>query len=160
MSDEKVQKRQLQYLVTPLIIGGTAGSIVKTLLAPLERVKLLLQTQDSNAKIIASGRKYKGIVDCFTRVVAEEGPKELWRGNWANVIRYFPTQALNFACNDFYKKTFCPYNPNTDFWKFFAGNLVSGGAAGASAGSTDGWRVTGPRLMRYTPMSPMCRSER
>jgi len=51
----------------------------------------------------------------------------------ANVIRYFPTQALNFAFKDTYKKVFCPYNPKTDPWKFFAGNMASGGAAGATS---------------------------
>lgn len=40
---------------------------------------------------------YKGIGDCFGRVIKEEGMGSLWRGNTANVIRYFPTQALNFA---------------------------------------------------------------
>lgn len=29
-----------------------------------------------------------------------------WRGNLANVIRYFPTQALNFAFKDKYKQLF------------------------------------------------------
>lgn len=51
----------------------------------------------------------------------------------ANVIRYFPTQALNFACKDFYKKTLCPYNPKTEPGKFFIGNCASGGAAGATS---------------------------
>ena len=51
----------------------------------------------------------------------------------ANVIRYFPTQALNFACKDHYKKIFCPYNPKTDPGKFFVGNCASGGAAGATS---------------------------
>ena len=40
---------------------------------------------------------YKGIVDCFARTYKDEGLLSLWRGNTANVIRYFPTQALNFA---------------------------------------------------------------
>ena len=40
---------------------------------------------------------YKGIVDCFSRTYRDEGLVSLWRGNTANVIRYFPTQALNFA---------------------------------------------------------------
>merc|ERR1719213_731836 len=57
----------------------------------------------------------------------------LWRGNAANVVRYFPTQALNFACKDFYKKTLNPYNPKTEPVKFFAGNMASGGAAGATS---------------------------
>lgn len=115
------------------LMGGLSAAISKTAAAPIERVKLILQTQDSNPKIIASGKKYNGIADCFKRVIKEEGPKELWRGNAANVIRYFPTQALNFSFKDFYKRTFCPYNSKTDPWKFFFGNLASGGAAGASS---------------------------
>ncbi len=35
------------------------------------------------------------------------------RGNLANIIRYFPTQALNFAFKDTYKEIFCPYDPKT-----------------------------------------------
>jgi solute carrier family 25 (adenine nucleotide translocator) protein 4/5/6/31 len=51
----------------------------------------------------------------------------------ANVIRYFPTQALNFAFKDYFKRTF-GYNKDRDgYWKWFAGNLASGGAAGASS---------------------------
>jgi solute carrier family 25 (adenine nucleotide translocator) protein 4/5/6/31 len=40
---------------------------------------------------------YKGVSDAFGRTYREEGLVSLWRGNTANVIRYFPTQALNFA---------------------------------------------------------------
>jgi solute carrier family 25 (mitochondrial adenine nucleotide translocator), member 4/5/6/31 len=61
--------------------------------APIERVKLLLQTQDANPRI-ASGEipRYTGVINCFTRVTAEQGIASFWRGNLANVIRYFPTQ--------------------------------------------------------------------
>jgi len=113
-------------------LGGVSAAISKTAVAPIERVKLLLQTQDANAKITGD-KKYKGIVDVFVRVPKEEGFSAFWRGNLANVIRYFPTQALNFAFKDTYKKVFCPFNPKTDFWKFFLGNLASGGAAGATS---------------------------
>lgn len=34
-----------------LAAGGTAGGVSKTVVAPIERVKLLLQTQDSNPRI-------------------------------------------------------------------------------------------------------------
>jgi solute carrier family 25 (adenine nucleotide translocator) protein 4/5/6/31 len=114
------------------LLGGVSAAISKTAVAPIERVKLLLQTQDANTKITGAN-KYKGIVDVFVRVPKEEGFSAFWRGNLANVIRYFPTQALNFAFKDTYKKIFCPFNPNTDFWKFFMGNLASGGAAGATS---------------------------
>lgn len=114
-----------------LAAGGTAGGISKTVVAPIERVKLILQTQDASTQITKETR-YKGIFDVLRRVPAEQGAASLWRGNLANVIRYFPTQALNFAFKDRYKKVFVRHNPKTDFWKFFAGNLASGGAAGAT----------------------------
>jgi solute carrier family 25 (adenine nucleotide translocator) protein 4/5/6/31 len=114
------------------VLGGVSAAVSKTAVAPIERIKLLLQTQDANAKITGD-KKYKGIVDCMVRVPKEEGVSAFWRGNLANVIRYFPTQALNFAFKDTYKKVFCPYNPKTDVWKFFFGNLASGGAAGATS---------------------------
>ena len=40
------------------ILGGTAGAIAKTIAAPIERVKLLLQTQANNPKL--SERPYTG----------------------------------------------------------------------------------------------------
>jgi solute carrier family 25 (adenine nucleotide translocator) protein 4/5/6/31 len=79
--------------------GGLAGIIAKTATAPIERVKLLLQTEHENTKLKT---KYLGIADCFKRCIKEEGVLSLWRGNGVNVIRYFPTQALNFSTKDFY----------------------------------------------------------
>src|SRR5688572_8094879 len=101
-----------------LIAGGTAGGISKTVVAPIERVKLILQTQDASTQITKETR-YKGIFDAFRRIPAEQGLASLWRGNLANVIRYFPTQALNFAFKDKYKRLFVRHSPKTDFWKFF-----------------------------------------
>lgn len=73
-------------------------------------------------------------MDVLVRVPKEQGVAALWRGNLANVIRYFPTQALNFAFKDTYKKLFLEgVDKKKDFWKFFAGNLASGGAAGATS---------------------------
>ncbi len=114
------------------LIGGVSAAVSKTVVAPIERVKLLLQVQDAN-KNIAVDQRYKGINDCFSRVMKEQGFQAFWRGNAANVIRYFPTQALNFSCKDFYKKTLCPYNPKVEPMKFFLGNCASGGAAGATS---------------------------
>jgi hypothetical protein len=41
--------------------------------------------------------RYTGIVNCFSRVSSEQGFNSFWRGNTANIVRYFPTQAFNFA---------------------------------------------------------------
>lgn len=74
------------------------------------------------------------MIDCFRRIPQEQGFSAFWRGNLANVIRYFPTQALNFAFKDIYKSMFLEgVNKNTQFWRYFAGNLASGGAAGATS---------------------------
>lgn len=75
-----------------------------------------------------------GIIDCFVRIPKEQGFAAFWRGNLANVIRYFPTQALNFAFKDVYKQVFLGgVDQKTQFWRYFFGNLGSGGAAGATS---------------------------
>jgi len=94
-------------------------------------VKLLLQVQDASKTI---EKKYTGIIDVFVRVPKEQGFLALWRGNLANVIRYFPTQALNFAFKDTYKNMFMKgVDKKKDPWKFLFANLASGGAAGATS---------------------------
>ena len=82
--------------ILDFVAGGISAAVSKTVVAPLERVKMLLQIQDAH-KGIAADQKYKGVVDCFVRVNKEQGFLSFWRGNVVNVIRYFPTQALNFA---------------------------------------------------------------
>jgi len=115
------------------IAGGVSAAISKTAVAPIERVKLLLQVQHVS-KQIAVDQRYKGIIDCFVRIPKEQGFLAFWRGNLANVIRYFPTQALNFAFKDKYKQVFLGgVDKNQQFWRYFLGNLASGGAAGATS---------------------------
>lgn len=116
------------------LAGGVSAAISKTAVAPIERVKMLIQTQDSIPDI-KSGKvpRYTGIINCFTRVIAEQGATSLWRGNLANVVRYFPTQAFNFAFKDYFKNLFPKYDQNKEFFKFFGANMASGGLAGASS---------------------------
>jgi len=125
------EKKKKSFMMN-FLAGGISAAVSKTIVAPIERVKLLLQVQYANPNI-PKEQQYAGIGDCFSRVTAEQGYMALWRGNLANVIRYFPTQALNFACKDTYKKWLCPYNPKTEPVKFFMGNMASGGAAGATS---------------------------
>jgi len=114
--------------------GGISGAIAKTATAPIERVKLIIQTQDANP-LIKSGKvaRYTGIGNCFTRVYQEQGLGAFWRGNFTNVIRYFPTQAFNFAFKDTIKGFFPKYSSKTEFGMFFLTNMASGGLAGAGS---------------------------
>jgi len=116
------------------LAGGTSGAVAKTCTAPIERVKLLIQTQDANPKIISGEvKRYSGIVDCFTRVSKEQGMAAFWRGNFTNIIRYFPTQAFNFAFKDGIKAMFPKVDKNKQFAQFFLINMASGGLAGAGS---------------------------
>jgi len=116
------------------LAGGTSGAVAKTCTAPIERVKLIIQTQDANPRILSGEvKRYTGIVNCFSRVGSEQGIAAFWRGNLTNVIRYFPTQAFNFAFKDTIKTIFPRYNKNTEFGMFFLTNMASGGLAGAGS---------------------------
>merc|ERR1712227_399026 len=91
----------------------------------------MVQNQDEMIKAGRLATPYNGVMDCFRRTVADEGMTPLWRGNTANVIRYFPTQALNFAFKDYFKRMFNKSKDRDGYAIWFVSNLASGGAAGA-----------------------------
>lgn len=127
------KKQDPMSFAKDFLAGGISAAVSKTAVAPIERVKLILQVQAANKQVVA-GQEYKGIIDCFVRIPKEQGFSAFWRGNLANVIRYFPTQALNFAFKDVYKQVFLGgVDQKTQFWRYFFGNLGSGGAAGATS---------------------------
>lgn len=118
------------------LAGGVAGCVAKTATAPIERVKLLLQTQGANTRVLSGEvRRFNGIGNTFSRVIAEQGVHTLWRGNVANCIRFFPTQAFNFAFKDAIKRRFpkLPGKSRRILWRNMAGNMAAGGVAGAGS---------------------------
>ena len=88
------------------LMSGVSAVVSKTAAAPIERVMLFIQNQDGMIKTSRLSKPYKGIGDCFKRTMKDVGFVSLWRGNTANIIRYFPTQALNFAFKDYFKRLF------------------------------------------------------
>ncbi|OWF39377.1 ADP,ATP carrier protein 1, mitochondrial-like [Mizuhopecten yessoensis] len=111
-------------------LSGAAAVISKTAAAPIERIKLLVQNQEEMLKSGRLSEPYKGIIDCTVKTYKNEGFLPFWRGNLANCIRYFPTQALNFAFKDKIKIMFKA--SKTDAYAVqFAKNIASGGVAGA-----------------------------
>jgi len=111
-------------------LSGAAAVISKTAAAPIERVKLMVQNQD---EMLKSGRltvPYTGVLDCTKRILSEEGVVPFWRGNLANCLRYFPTQALNFAFKDKIKAQFKPTKQDGGMLRL-SKNVASGGIAGA-----------------------------
>jgi len=115
------------------MIGGVAAGFSKTVAAPIERIKLLIQNEGELIKQGKLAEPYKGLGDCFSKTVQAEGMGALWRGNMANVYRYFPTQALNFAFKDTFKKMFNFKKEKDGYFIWFCGNMASGGMAGAAS---------------------------
>lgn len=85
-------EKNVKGFMIDFLMGGVSAAVSKTAAAPIERVKLLMQNQDELLKAGRLSKPYKGISDCFGRTIRDEGVLALWRGNYANVIRYFPTQ--------------------------------------------------------------------
>ncbi|GLG98386.1 ADP,ATP carrier protein [Gryllus bimaculatus] len=91
------------------ILAGTAGTFVRTVTCPIERVKIIIQTQDLSPQFRELGiHPYKGFWDCFNRVRQEQGLLSYWRGNFANMVRYLPSVAFSFAFNDLFKEYIAP----------------------------------------------------
>jgi len=133
-SEETMVKSESEYerFSKDFIMGGAAAIISKTAVAPIERVKLLLQNQSEMIKRGNLKTPYLGLSNTFNRVFAEEGLLAFWRGHQANVIRYFPTQAFNFAFKGYFKTIFGFSRDKDGYIKWFAGNVASGSAAGAT----------------------------
>ena len=94
------------------IISGILAVIFRTVTAPVERVKLILQTQASSHQIGHAKRSaYSGILNALVRIPKEQGFASLWRGNLLNICRYFPAQAINFSFYNLYYEMFQKVRP-------------------------------------------------
>jgi len=93
MSSEKTENsKHGKHFALNFIMGGISAGISKTVVAPLERIKIVLQTQDANEKIRSGeAKKYKGVFGGIRNIYQNEGLISLWRGNFVNVLRYIPT---------------------------------------------------------------------
>ena len=105
-----------------LVAGGTAGAVSRTLVSPLERVKLLFQMQGIPPR-------FSSTAQCIRLIWREDGLYGYFRGNLANVVRITPTSAFQFCFYDLYKRLFFPHthqlHPLQRLW--------AGGLAGSTA---------------------------
>ncbi|PYH97775.1 solute carrier family 25 member 42 [Aspergillus ellipticus CBS 707.79] len=121
----KVTSRIAEPVVAAFIAGGVAGAVSRTIVSPLERLKILLQIQ-------SVGRdEYKlSIRKALVKIGKEEGWKGFMRGNGTNCIRIIPYSAVQFGSYNFYKK-FAESSPNGELSPLR--RLVCGGAAGITS---------------------------
>lgn len=87
------------------IAGAFAGASSKTLFAPMDRLKLIVQLRGSISQVGNLQRQnYDGPVKAFRAIIKEEGFLALWRGNLSTVLIQAGTTGLNFMFMDIYKK--------------------------------------------------------
>ena len=109
--------------MTIFLSGATSGLISRTMTAPADRVKVMLQAStSSNASI-------KSVVG---DVLKEGGGiKGFWKGNGTNVIKIMPESAVKFYANDFFKSLIIKDQDNVQPHE----RLLAGSMAGVTAQS-------------------------
>eukprot|EP01084_Bolivina_argentea_P082519 149409_1 len=123
------QSKQSLSAMENFILSGIAAVTSKTAAAPLERIKLLIQNEMEIIKSERLTTTYASPMDCFKKILHEEGVLSLWRGNLANCLRYLPSQALNFMFKESIKKQFKISNNDSSLTKLYK-NTSSGAIAG------------------------------
>ncbi|CZS96275.1 probable ADP,ATP carrier protein [Rhynchosporium agropyri] len=91
---KKPHKQSFDYIWRTGVAGGLAGSAAKTLVAPLDRVKILFQA--SNPQFAKYTGSWFGVVTAMRDIYADEGPRGLFRGHSATILRIFPYAAIKF----------------------------------------------------------------
>ncbi|KAA1475154.1 mitochondrial carrier [Dentipellis sp. KUC8613] len=91
-------------VTTYFIAGGVAGAASRTVVSPLERLKIIQQVQPAGEG--AADRQYKGVWRSLVRMWREEGFQGYMRGNGINCVRIIPYSAVQFTTYEQLKKWF------------------------------------------------------
>ncbi|OAY56392.1 mitochondrial adenine nucleotide transporter ADNT1 [Manihot esculenta] len=86
----KAPSYALQSICKSLIAGGVAGGVSRTAVAPLERLKILLQVQNPHSI------KYNGTIQGLKYIWKTEGFRGMFKGNGTNCARIIPNSAVKF----------------------------------------------------------------
>jgi solute carrier family 25 phosphate transporter 23/24/25/41 len=99
----KFQDTISQPVIAAFCAGGVAGAVSRTVVSPLERLKILMQVQ-------SAGRDaYKlSVGQALKKMWVEEGWRGFMRGNGTNCIRIVPYSAVQFSSYNFYKRVRFP----------------------------------------------------
>ncbi|XWS38258.1 hypothetical protein CRYUN_Cryun19dG0115900 [Craigia yunnanensis] len=73
-----------------LVAGGVAGGVSRSAVAPLERLKILLQVQNPHSI------KYNGTIQGLKYIWKTEGFRGMFKGNGTNCVRIIPNSAVKF----------------------------------------------------------------
>ncbi|XP_022951724.1 mitochondrial carrier protein CoAc1-like [Cucurbita moschata] len=128
--DGSSAKREVSFIdslpvyVKELIAGGAAGGFAKTAVAPLERIKILLQTR-------TEGFQSLGVFQSLRKVLKHEGVRGFYKGNGASVVRIIPYAALHFMAYEQYRCWILNNYPSLGTGAHI--DLLAGSVAGGTA---------------------------
>ncbi|GMY30492.1 mitochondrial adenine nucleotide transporter ADNT1-like [Fagus crenata] len=86
----KAPSHALLSICKSLVAGGVAGGVSRSAVAPLERLKILLQVQNSHSV------KYNGTIQGLKYIWNTEGFRGMFKGNGTNCARIVPNSAVKF----------------------------------------------------------------
>ncbi|KAJ5497348.1 hypothetical protein N7463_009335 [Penicillium fimorum] len=125
--DNKIQKRSLDYVMRSGIAGGLAGCAAKTVVAPLDRVKILFQA--SNPQFAKYTGSWTGLAAAIRDIKRTEGFRGLYKGHSVTLLRIFPYAAIKFLA---YEQIRAVIIPSSEYETPFR-RLVSGSLAGVTS---------------------------
>jgi solute carrier family 25 (adenine nucleotide translocator) protein 4/5/6/31 len=133
MSEQKKEVVKLGFF-EDFLLSGLSAVTSKTIAAPIERIKMVKQSEDHMVKKGTLERPFTGIGDCARWIQRNEGFFAFWRSNFTNCLRYFPTQALNFSFKGQIKQVPALKVAKDDAYALkLAKNITSGGLAGGGS---------------------------
>jgi solute carrier family 25 protein 16 len=92
--DKAIDKRSLDYVLRSGIAGGLAGCAAKTVVGPLDRVKILFQA--SNPQYAKYSGTWFGFARAMRDIYSVDGSRGLFRGHSATLLRIFPYAGIKF----------------------------------------------------------------
>lgn len=98
-ASQKFREALAQPVVASFIAGGVAGAVSRTVVSPLERLKILFQVQSVGRE------EYKmSVPKALAKMWREEGWRGFMAGNGTNCIRIVPYSAVQFSAYNVYKR--------------------------------------------------------
>ncbi|KAJ2300469.1 coenzyme A transporter [Coemansia sp. RSA 2706] len=117
----QTSSKSSQYVVKTMIIGGIAGCTAKTMVAPLDRVKILFQTH--NAHFAKYAGTHFGLFKAGTAIYREYGIRGLFQGHSMQLARIFPYAAIKFMSYEQLKRALGRRISDQNLRNFLAGSL-------------------------------------
>eukprot|EP01126_Amoeba_proteus_P065048 TRINITY_DN9184_c0_g1_i1.p1 TRINITY_DN9184_c0_g1~~TRINITY_DN9184_c0_g1_i1.p1 ORF type:complete len:370 (+),score=59.92 TRINITY_DN9184_c0_g1_i1:122-1231(+) len=120
---DRVRALTPKWIASYLLAGGIAGSVSRTITAPLDRIKTLVQAKSD----LITGGFIKGIQNIYK----DGGARSFWRGNGINVLKIIPESSLMFTFFEIMKACVCEDSHQPSFYERF----LSAGTAGLLTGT-------------------------